>query len=94
MFLCLVPPALSPSRLFILLLLAGDINPNPEPPNGLSITCANVRSIRNLHPFLAKFIADNDTNLFAMSETWIKPDTTSANLSEITPPGFNLCQQP
>ena len=26
------PPALSPSRLFILLLLAGDINPNPGPP--------------------------------------------------------------
>ena len=25
-----------------------------------------------------------------MSETWIRPDTTSANLSEITPPGYKL----
>ena len=29
-----------------------------------------------------------------MSETWIRPDTTSANLSEITPPGYSLYQQP
>ena len=29
-----------------------------------------------------------------MSETRIRPDTTSANLSEITPPGYNLHQQP
>ena len=29
-----------------------------------------------------------------MSETWIRPDTTSANLSEITPPGYKLYQQP
>ena len=29
-----------------------------------------------------------------MSQTWIRPDTTSANLSEITPPGYNFHQQP
>ena len=29
-----------------------------------------------------------------MSETWIRPYTTSANLSEITPPGYKLYQQP
>ena len=29
-----------------------------------------------------------------MSETWIRPDTTSANLSEITPPGYKLYHQP
>ena len=29
-----------------------------------------------------------------MSETWIRPDITSANLSEITPPGYSLYQQP
>ena len=34
------------------------------------------------------------TDLFTMSETWMRPDTTSANLSEITPPGDNLHQQP
>ena len=29
-----------------------------------------------------------------MFKTWIRPDTTSANLSEITPPGYNLHQHP
>ena len=29
-----------------------------------------------------------------MSETWIRPNTTSANLSEITLPSYKLYQQP
>ena len=29
-----------------------------------------------------------------MSKTWIRPGTTSANLSQITLPGYNLHQQP
>ena len=89
-----IPPALSPSRLFILLLLAGDINPNPGPPKCLNITYANIRSINNKYQAIAKFIFDNDTDLFAMSETWIRPYITSANLLEITPPGYSLYQQP
>ena len=89
-----IPPALPPFRLFILLLLAGDINPNPGPPRCPKVTYANIRSIHNKYPAIAKFISDNDTDLFAMSETWIRPGTTSANLSEITPPGYKLYQQP
>ena len=89
-----IPPALPPFRLFILLLLAGDINPNPGPPRCPKVTYANIRSIHNKYPAIAKFISDNDTDLFLMSETWIRPDTTSANLSEITPPGYKLYQQP
>ena len=90
----LIPPALSPSVLFILLLLAGDINPNPGPPNCLNVTYANIRSINNKYPATAKFIFDNNTDLFAMSETWIRPDTTSATLSGITPRDYYLHQQP
>ena len=60
----------------------------------LNITYANIRSINNKYPAIAKFISDNDTDLFVMSETWIRPDITSANLSEITPPGYSLYQQP
>ena len=43
---------------------------------------------------IAKFISDNDTDLFAMLETWIRPDITSSNLLEINPPGYSLYQQP
>ena len=89
-----IPPALSPSRLFILLLLAGDINPNPGPSNCLNVTYANIRSINNKYPAIAKFIFDNDTDLFALSETWIRPNITSANLSGITQQGYNFYQQP
>ena len=89
----LIPPALSPSHLFILLLLAGDINPNPGPPKCLNVTYTNIRSINNKYPAIAKFISDNDIDLFAMSETWIRPDTTSANLSEITPPGYQQSRE-
>ena len=89
-----IPPALSPSCLFILLLLAGDINPNAGPNKCLNISYTNIRSINNKYLAIAKFVSDNDTDLFAMSETWIRPDITSANLSEITPPGYSLYQQP
>ena len=89
-----IPPSLSSSSLFILLLLAGDIKPNPGPPKCLNITYANIRSINNKYPAIAKFSSDNDSDLFAMLETWIRPDITIANLSEITPPGYSLYQQP
>ena len=89
-----INPTSSVTRLFILLLLAGDINPNPGPSNCLNVTYANIRSINSKYPAIAKFIFDNDTDLFAMSETWIRPDITSANLSGITPQGYNFYQQP
>ena len=89
-----IPSALLPFHLFILVLLAGDINPNPWTTQVYKGHLSNIRSIRNKFPAIAKFISDNDTDLFAMSETWIRPDTTSANLSAITPPGYNLYQQP
>ena len=59
----------------------------------MSLTQTSDPSITNTLPF-AKFIFDNDTDLFAMSETWIRPDITSANLSGITPQGYNFYQQP
>ena len=89
-----IPPALPPFRLFILLLLAGDINPNLGPPKCLKVSYANIRSIHNKYHAILKFIFDNYTDLFAMSVTSIRPDSTSANLCEITPPGHKLYQQP
>ena len=88
-----IQPALSPSILFILLLLASDVNPNPGPFKRPNVTYTNIRSIHNNYPVIAKFISDNETDFFSMSETWIRPDTTSASLSEITQPGYNLYQQ-
>ena len=63
-------------------------------PNCQKVTYANTRSIHNKYPAMAKFISDNDTDLFAKSETWIRPDTTRATLCKINPPGYKLYQQP
>ena len=49
-----IPPALPPFHLFILLLLVGDINPNPGPSDCPKITYANVISIHNKYPAIAK----------------------------------------
>ena len=49
-----------------------------------------ILSKLNKYPAIVKYISDNDTDLFTMSETWNRPDTTNANLCEITPPGYNL----
>ena len=45
-----IPPALPSFCLFILLLLAGDINPNPGPLRCPKVTYANIRSIHNKYP--------------------------------------------
>ena len=89
-----IPPALSPCHLFILLWLAGDINPNPGPLKCLKVTYANIRPIHHKHPAISKFISDNNTDLFAMSMSWIRSDTMSGNISKITQLGYNLYQQP
>ena len=82
-----------PYHLLILLLDAGDIKPNQGLLRYPKVTYANIGSIHNKYPAIAKFISDDDTDVFAMSVTWIRPDTTSANLSEITLLGYNLYQQ-
>ena len=37
---------------------------------------------------------DNNTDVFAMSETWIRPDASQAYLSDISPLGHTLFHRP
>ena len=89
-----MPTSLPPFHLFILLMLADDINPSPGPSQCLNVSYANIISINIKYPTISKFISDNDIDLFTMSETWIRPDTTKASLWEITPPSYKLLPQP
>ena len=68
-----IPSKLPPVSLLTLLLLAGDINPNPGPSDCINFSFANVRSLSNKYSSIQKFILDNSTDVFAMSETWIRP---------------------
>ena len=87
-------PSKPPLSLLTLLLLAGDINPNPGPPDCINFSFANVRSLSNKYSSIQKFILDNNTDVFAMSETWICPDASQVYLSDISPQGHILFHRP
>ena len=66
---------------FALLLLCGDTELNPGPDN-FTICTLNIRYI--LHPVHSAAISDlidsHHPDNFCLTETWIKPDTTPAEL--------------
>ena len=61
-FICRSSSSLLPLCLFILLLLASNINPNLEPSHCLNVSYANIRSIDNKYPTILKFISDNNND--------------------------------
>ena len=80
-----------------LLLFCGDIHLNPGPvSNSFSVCTLNIRSLVNPvhYTALADFANSHHIDLFALTETWISPSTTSAQLHDATPPGFSLISLP
>ena len=79
----------SPSFVILLgLLLSGDIQPNPGPTSTTFNVCTlNIRSL--LNPLKYTAIADlaetRNIDAFALTETWITPSATSAELRNATP---------
>ena len=86
----------------VLMLSVSALSPPPPPPppppthhllftlHHLILNTNSTSSTK--YPAIAKFISDNDTDLFAISEAWIRPDTTGANLCKITPPCEKLAR--
>ena len=71
--------------LSILILLSGDIQSNPGPistHSSLNMCTLNIRSLTNPLHFtaLADLAESNNIHIFALTETWINPNTTSAQL--------------
>ena len=91
-------------NILFLILLSGDIELNPGPSHtnpGPSLTnfklCTlNIRSLTNpLHITALSDLAETEKiNLFALTETWVTPSTTFAELSDATPPNYNLTSFP
>ena len=81
--------------LLAFLFLSGDIELNPGPVS-FTLCTLNIRSI--LHPLhsaaLSDLIDTHNPDLFCLTETWIKPTTTSAELSNCTPPNYTLLSVP
>jgi len=81
--------------LLAFLFLSGDIELNPGPVS-VTLCTLNIRSI--LHPLHSAALSDlidvRNPDLFCLTETWIKPTTTSAELLNCTPPNYTLLSVP
>jgi len=89
------------SNIFIslLILLSGDNQSNPRPVScvsALNMYTLNIRYFTDpLHFAAIADLADaNSINIFAVTETWISPNTTSAQLFDAIPRGFTFINTP
>ena len=82
--------------LAILIFLSGDIETNPGPTIPLNLCTLNVRSLfaPDRSVFLSDILATENIEIFALSETFQNPNTTPAQLFEITPHSFQFIGQP
>ena len=83
----------------LLILLSGDIESNPGPISRVSsfnMCTLNIRSFTNpLHYTAIADLADtHNIDVFALTETWISPNTTSAQLFDAIPHGFTCISTP
>ena len=81
----------------LLLALSGDISLNPGPGSrSLNGCLLNVRSIRNTSKSASflEFVKDNNADLIAVTETWLRPEDTESFISSITPPGYKFTHVP
>jgi hypothetical protein len=74
--------------------LSGDVELNPAAYSKINVCIFNIRSFTAPLHFIAP--ADQacsyNVNLFALTETWVSPKTTFAELLDDTSPGFNAYQ--
>jgi len=84
--------------LALLLLLSGNVAQNPGPichpqvPSSTSINLAslNVRSAVGKSALIHNIIADDNIDVFALSETWIQQDAPSVIQQDPAPEGFRI----
>jgi len=86
----------STCTLAILIFLSGDIETNPGPTIPLNLCTLNVRSLfaPDRSVFISDILATENIDIFAFSETFQNPNTTPAQLFDITPDGFQFLGQP
>jgi len=81
--------------ILLLILLSGDIQTNLGPVSrvsSLNMCTLNIRSFTNLLHYnaIADLADTHNIDAFALSETWISPNTTSAQLFDAIPRGFTF----
>lgn len=82
--------------LAFVLLLSGDVELNPGPGIGkLNFAQFNTQSVFgsadvDKPELLKEFVTDNNVDIFALSETWLRPDSLPATINSITPDGYTF----
>ena len=89
------PQSLSSFVCSQIVLMSGDIELSLGP-SAFTLCTLNMRSIlRPLHSAaLSDLIDIHNTDLFCLTETWIKPTTTAAELLNCTLPHYSLISTP
>ena len=67
---------------------------NVSPWTSLLLALLNIRSIRNKSASFLEVIKDNNADLIAVTETWLRPEDTEGFISSITPPGYKFTHVP
>jgi len=76
---------------FLFVLLSSHIELNPRPSVFILCTLINHSILHPLHSAALSDLMDtHNRDLFTLTETWIKPTTTSAELLNCTPPHYSL----
>ena len=78
-------------QMSLILLLCGDISLNPGP---IKFAFANTRSIRNKGPLIGDLVLSKNIDIFALTETHIRPFDTPGLLRSLTPAGYCFHQKP
>jgi endonuclease/exonuclease/phosphatase family metal-dependent hydrolase len=75
--------------------LCGDIEANPGP-SSLNVCTLNIRSLLNpVHSAAVIDICNSySVDILALTETWIRPSSTAAELGDATPSGYSLLSKP
>ena len=58
--------------------------------NGLHLSLVNIRSLYSKAEELKYYIVEKDTNVCAITETWIHKDSTEESLKAIVPEGYGI----
>jgi hypothetical protein len=77
----------------VILALSGTIEVNPGP--DLTLYSLNIRSLNHDHSiFLSDTLSEHPYDLIALTETWLSPKHTPAELIDLTPQGYDLLSCP
>jgi len=74
-----------------LLLLSGDVEPNPGPcVTNMNLGLINAHSVTKKIPLIHNLIDEYDLKCLAITETWLKASCSDTAILDVAPPGYSI----